>query len=192
MDGYGLVSYFLKTRAHLKAIACLSALVAGVIGFPSNSAPIPEAVALDTRPTLDGDVLNDRAWKTTNINQFWQQRPVDGSPASQKDKVFIGYTDRALYIGVVCYDINPEGIIVSDSRRDTDLEDTDSLRTLSLSRSMSAHSERLPPLHLKSRYRHFYNLMTQQRSSPLISALHGRLRQTLAFTLCITRQGMTT
>ena len=141
MDGYGLVSYFLKTRAHLKAIACLSALVAGVIGFPSNSAPIPKAVALDTHPTLDVDILNDRAWKTTNINQFWQQRPVDGSPASQKTKVFIGYTDRALYIGVVCYDTNPEGIIVSDSPRDADLEDTDSFTTLSPSRSMSAHSE---------------------------------------------------
>ena len=83
-----------------------------------------------TRPTLDGDVLNDPAWNTTNINQFWQQRPVEGSPASQKTEVFIGYTDRALYIGVICYDTNPEGIIVSDSRRDADLEDTDSFTIL--------------------------------------------------------------
>ena len=75
-------------------------------------------------------MLNDPAWKTTNINQFWQQRPVEGSPASQKTEVFIGYTDRALYIGVICYDTNPEGIIVSDSRRDADLEDTDSFTIL--------------------------------------------------------------
>ena len=120
----------LTASTYTKALACLCALIAGLISLPSNAAPTAKAVALETRPTLDGDVLNDSAWKTTNINQFWQQRPVEGSPASQKTEVFIGYTDRALYIGVICYDTNPEGIIVSDSRRDADLEDTDSFTIL--------------------------------------------------------------
>ncbi|MEK9591545.1 MAG: DUF5916 domain-containing protein [Gammaproteobacteria bacterium] len=130
MNNDSLESRLLTAHTYTKALACLCALIAGLISLSSNAAPTAEAVALETRPTLDGDVLNDPAWKTTNINQFWQQRPVEGSPASQKTEVFIGYTDRALYIGVICYDTNPEGIIVSDSRRDADLEDTDSFTIL--------------------------------------------------------------
>ena len=45
-------------------------------------------------------------------------------------EVFVGFTRDALYIGVICYDNNPEGIIVSDSRRDASLDETDSFQVI--------------------------------------------------------------
>ena len=61
-----------------------------------------------------GDVLNDPAWNTTtSINSG---NNASGDHLQAKTEVFIGYTDRALYIGVVCYDLT-RGIIVSDSHR---------------------------------------------------------------------------
>ncbi|HIG39759.1 MAG TPA: hypothetical protein EYQ14_04370 [Gammaproteobacteria bacterium] len=64
------------------------------------------------------------------ITGFWQTQPNEGQPASQKTSVFVGYTDDTLYIGVVCYDENPELILVTDSRRDSALDDTDSFQIM--------------------------------------------------------------
>ena len=51
------------------------------------------AVELSTRPTLDGEVLEDSAWAgLVPIRGFWQTRPFEGQPASQKTEVYFGYT----------------------------------------------------------------------------------------------------
>ena len=84
------------------------------------------AAALDAAPSVDGRVLGDDAWRDAlPASGFWQVQPHDGAPATQKTEVFVGYTDTALYIGVVAYDDDPAGIIVTDSRRDSSLDDTD-------------------------------------------------------------------
>jgi hypothetical protein len=44
--------------------------------------------------------------------------------------VFVGYTDAALYIGVIAHDNDAASIISTDSRRDSSLDDTDSFRVL--------------------------------------------------------------
>ncbi|MDH3613145.1 MAG: carbohydrate binding family 9 domain-containing protein [Gammaproteobacteria bacterium] len=86
---------------------------------------------LATAPSIDGDVLGDAAWKGANpASDFWQIQPNDGQPSTQKTEVFVGFTARALYIGVVAYDDNPDLIIVTDSRRDSDLDDTDAFLVL--------------------------------------------------------------
>jgi hypothetical protein len=90
-----------------------------------------QASALVNAPLLDGDVLGDPAWTgLTPATGFWQVQPDEGQPATQKTEVFIGYSDHALYIGVVAYDDNPDGIIVTDPRRDSSLDDTDSFRVI--------------------------------------------------------------
>src|SRR5690606_19050194 len=45
-------------------------------------------------------------------------------------EVYVGFTDRALHIGLIAYDDEPLGIVSTDSRRDSSLEDTDSFRVL--------------------------------------------------------------
>ena len=42
----------------------------------------------------------------------------------------VGYTDDTFYIGVICHDRDPGGIIVSDSRRDADLDETDAFQVI--------------------------------------------------------------
>lgn len=104
-------------------------LAAGSIG----SAPRPSAVAaaVEAAPVLDGDVLGDPAWEAVPaIADFWQERPDEGQPASERTEVRLAFTEQTLFIGVVCYDRDPRSIIVSDSRRDTPLDETDSFQII--------------------------------------------------------------
>ena len=88
--------------------------------------PEMRAYQLVATPVVDGDVLGDGAWAGPSpATKFWQIQPDDGQLATQRTEVFVGFTDTALYIGVVAYDDNPDGIIVTDSRRDSDLSNTD-------------------------------------------------------------------
>ena len=98
---------------------------------PGSPRPVAEAVRLDTTPRIDGSVLGDPGWeRVVPTSGFWQIQPNEGRPASQKTEVFLGFTDDALYIGVVAYDDDPAGIIVSDSRRDSELSNTDSFQVV--------------------------------------------------------------
>ena len=82
-------------------------------------------------PTLDGDVLGDPAWKNAPpITSFVQEQPVEGQPASEKTEVRVIFTADTLYVGVVLYDSDPGGIIVSDARRDAPMDDTDSFQMI--------------------------------------------------------------
>ena len=119
---------------HSKLLSFLI-IIAGM-GLPLKS-PLAEAAAirhpearaelLTSKPLLDGIIHGDVAWsKVTPLQQFWQIRPKIGEPASQKTEVYIGYTNDTLYIGAVLHDSDPDNIIVADSRRDTDLKETDS------------------------------------------------------------------
>lgn len=97
--------------------------------YDATATPSVQAVRVDTGPTMDGEVLNDAAYSEAfPIRSFWQTTPEAGSPVSEQTEVRIVYTDRALFIGVMCYDGDPSGIIVSDSRRDAPLDETDSFQ----------------------------------------------------------------
>ena len=100
---------------------------------PSGLAAAPSfsASAFEQAPVIDGDVLGDPAWRSLPATTgFTQTRPDEGHPASQRTEVRIGFTQNALYIGAVCYDTEPDRIIVADSRRDSDLNETDSFQFL--------------------------------------------------------------
>ena len=93
---------------------------------PSGTAgAVPEA------PTLDGDVLNDPAWKAAPvISGFFQEQPIEGAPSSERTEVRLVFTKDTLYIGAVMYDAEPGGIVTADPRRDASLDDVDSFRML--------------------------------------------------------------
>ena len=88
--------------------------------------PSHTATQLDSAPVVDGTITNDVAWEgAVPTTGFWQVQPNDGMAATQKTEVYVGFTDDALYIGVMAFDDDPDGIIVTDSRRDSSLNDTD-------------------------------------------------------------------
>ena len=90
-----------------------------------------QAAALTQVPTIDGNVGDDPAWRDARpATGFVQTRPDEGFPASQRTEVYIGFTDDTLYIGAICYDEDPSAIIVADSRRDSNLTDTDSFQVI--------------------------------------------------------------
>ncbi len=93
--------------------------------------PDTKAYRLAAEPVLDGDVRNDPAWRNVQaISDFMQVQPNQGAPASKKTEVFVGFTDTALWIGLIAHDENPDRIIISEGRRDSSLNETDSFRFL--------------------------------------------------------------
>lgn len=96
-----------------------------------DALPVAQAYPLSVAPTVDGQVLGDPAWQLArSTSGFWQVRPGEGDPASQRTEVFVGFTEMALYIGVICHDDDPQAIIVADSRRDASLADSDSFQVI--------------------------------------------------------------
>lgn len=98
---------------------------------PSTEAPRPAQAAryLPKAPVIDGAVADDEAWKgVPAITRFRQTTPDDGADVSERTEVRIAFTDDALIIGVVCHDSEPDKLVVSDSRRDSPLDDVDSFR----------------------------------------------------------------
>ncbi|SVE61864.1 uncharacterized protein METZ01_LOCUS514718, partial [marine metagenome] len=93
--------------------------------------PHARASRVSGAPVVDGDVLNDPAWAGAQpITGFVQNTPDEGQPSSERTEVFVVYTDETLYFGVVCYVVDPTTIIVSDSRRDAQLRETDSFQII--------------------------------------------------------------
>ncbi|MCH8267045.1 MAG: carbohydrate binding family 9 domain-containing protein [Acidobacteria bacterium] len=77
--------------------------------------------------TLDGN-LDEPAWQAGRISLgFVQKDPLEGEPSSERTEFRVLYTATTLYIGIVCYDSNPEGIVASERRRDSNFESDDSL-----------------------------------------------------------------
>ena len=115
----------------LALVLLISATFSVMAEGPPAERPVMQAFNLQTAPQIDGNVLDDSAWNgVIPTSGFWQVQPNEGSPATQKTEVFIGFLDDALYIGMVAYDDNPEGIIVTDGRRDASLNETDSFRVI--------------------------------------------------------------
>ena len=78
------------------------------------------AVRVENPPKLDG-VLTDEVWKQAlPLTHFTQREPAEGKSATERTEVRIVYNDKSLYIGVWCFDSEPEKIIANELRRDFD------------------------------------------------------------------------
>ena len=82
---------------------------------------------LEDSPIIDGNILGEKLWKKVPIIENLRQiKPDYGLPASEKTSIRVAYTNKSFYVAVVCYDKAPDKIVISDSRRDADLNDEDS------------------------------------------------------------------
>ena len=123
------------TQTGLVAL-CLSAMMASAIGADETEETVidsadermqhwlshPQRTAHAVRatqpPVLDGRVEVDE-WAAAPLQTgFTQGDPDQGEPASQKTTFQILYDDEAIYIGVICYDTQPDSITSVLSRRD--------------------------------------------------------------------------
>jgi hypothetical protein len=119
------LTYLPTSQLLCRAALLLMALPAAAQDRPTEP-PTMQAKRLQAVPVIDGNVLGDAAWNgPVPATGFWQTQPDDGHPSTQRTEVFVGFTDSSLYIGVIAYDVEPTEIIVTDSRRDSSLDDTD-------------------------------------------------------------------
>ena len=97
--------------------------------------PVPELSAGrladgEERPVIDGRV-DEAIWSTAQpFSAFIQQEPDEGQPATERTEVRFILDRQNLYIGVISFDSEPDKIIVSQSRRDAELAETDSIEIL--------------------------------------------------------------
>jgi len=81
-------------------------------------------VRTDSAPEIDG-VLDDAEWgQAAVLGALTQVEPVVGAP-SQRTEVRLIYDDDWLYVGIRCYDTNPDEIVAHVMLRDADLESDD-------------------------------------------------------------------
>jgi hypothetical protein len=92
-----------------------------------TSRPRSRAVRISTPIKVDG-ALDEEVWqRATAIGPLVQQDPNEGAKASEETEVRVLYTQDALYVGVICRDRTPSGIVSTHLTRDADLESDDSV-----------------------------------------------------------------
>ncbi|MCX6155375.1 MAG: DUF5916 domain-containing protein [Candidatus Kapabacteria bacterium] len=90
-----------------------------------NSIDTIHAVYSTKNIIFDGSP-NEEIWQSVPaIGNFKQREKVNGAPASQKTEVKIIYTFEEIFIGVFCYDNQPDKIIAKAMNVDFEDEDED-------------------------------------------------------------------
>ena len=128
--GLGLALTLITTAALAQPPAS-SATPAFILHGPP--APVPPAVvSRDTRGVtvrairlsealvFDGR-LDDAMYRdTAAIGDFVQQEPTEGAPATDKTEVWIGFDNKAVYVGARLWESDSSKRVTSDMRRDTE------------------------------------------------------------------------
>lgn len=86
----------------------------------AGPAPRPMVTVSDTEraPVIDGR-LDDTVWLTAvRIDQFTQQRPREGVPASEQTEVYLAYDSRNIYVGIHAHYSDPKLIRANRAQRD--------------------------------------------------------------------------
>lgn len=124
-----MVTSALRLSACLPVILMLYA--ASVASQESLPRPTGTAANFTSAPAMDGVVEGDPSWMSVPpLSGFVQIQPDEGRESSQRTEVRVAFTDNALYIGVIAFDKDPESILVTDSRRDSSLAQTDGFQVI--------------------------------------------------------------
>ena len=119
-------------------VLCALAIPAALALHPTfvnaqTAAAVPTRSLVATRligdaPTVDGRVDDDASAKVAPYTDFVQVDPNLGQPASEKTEVRVTFDDRNLYVSVIAFDTEPDKITYTQSKRDADLTDSDSIQ----------------------------------------------------------------
>ncbi|NOX18344.1 MAG: carbohydrate binding family 9 domain-containing protein [Chlorobi bacterium] len=88
-------------------------------GFAQTS--LPDKIAafkINQSITLDGNLIEPAWRRATRISNFTQRELNEGQPATERTEVAILYDDENLYIGVWCYDDEPDKLVAEKMKRD--------------------------------------------------------------------------
>lgn len=83
-----------------------------------DSTKVCYAIRVSQPPKIDG-VLDDVTWReAAPVSDFVMNRPDEGGQPTQKTEVRVVYDNRAIYIGAMLYDANPDSILHELGNRD--------------------------------------------------------------------------
>ena len=84
-----------------------------------------EIYPVTTSPKIDGK-LEDEIWKAIpSISNFRQVEPYENNTPSEPTEVRIAFDKNTIFIGVRCYDSDPDAIIARELRNDASLHSDD-------------------------------------------------------------------
>jgi len=107
----------------------LATLTFGAAARAADETRVMTAERVSTPPVIDG-VLEDVWFTSSPARDFGQYRPALGSVPDAMTEVYVLYDDRALYVGWVCHEAEPAGLVASATVRDMFLNNDDSIDLL--------------------------------------------------------------
>jgi hypothetical protein len=120
----------LRSLCALAAIAVLPPAIAAAQPSDTPTRSLSAVRLSGDAPTVDGRVDDDAWAKIAPYTDFVQVDPNLGQPASEKTEVRVTFDDRNLYVGVIAFDAEPDKITYTQSKRDADLTESDSIQFL--------------------------------------------------------------
>ena len=76
-----------------------------------------DAIRVTGKIAIDG-ILSEPEWKRKGFDEFYQQEPREGMPATLKTEVWVAYDNDAIYYAARYYDPQPDSILARLVRRD--------------------------------------------------------------------------
>ena len=125
--------YLRRGIVWLATICVWNAVAPAAAAAPQQTAPVGTAprsavvTAITTDITIDG-ALDEPAWRSApKIGDLTQRQPLPGQPPTERTEVTLLHDEDYLYIGVMCYDSEPDRILGSQMGRDAALNSDDRL-----------------------------------------------------------------
>ena len=110
-------------------LACLCPTVA-LAQDPALTPPPARAVLTPEPPRIDG-LLTDEVWQLAEpLSELTQVVPIEGAPPTERTEIRILFDRRALYLGIRCFDSDPESLISTSMLRDAFLDADDRIEII--------------------------------------------------------------
>jgi hypothetical protein len=106
-------------QKHLLFLPILFFVFSPTSAEPGYTGEDIEATKISERIKIDG-VLSEEVWlKGKPVTGFIQYTPNEGQPASEPTKVTVLYDETAIYVGFMCYESEPEKMVMILGERDS-------------------------------------------------------------------------
>ena len=133
LKNYTVNLYIICKRSFTNSLFIFTLLMPCLVWGQSSSdyteRPTGQAIKIEVAPELDGVIIDDPVWKNiVPITEFIQQKPNQGQKVTEQTEIRIAYDQKYLYISALMYDSQPDLLVVTDSRRDASLEQTDAIQ----------------------------------------------------------------
>ena len=116
-------------QAVLPAAAIILSLTALHPSAYAGDSRITTAHAVDGTIDIDG-LLNEPVWQQPTIGELIQVEPDTGDAPTQPTAVRVAFDEHNLYIGVYCFDSEPDNIFAAEMGRDSRLFFDDNIAIL--------------------------------------------------------------